>query len=195
MDTLDNNCPVPKLTVLGLGNILSGDDGIGVLLVQKLAEQSQRFSCAEFVDAGVAGLRLLNLLEEVPAVLIVDSANMNLAPGESRLILPANISANQDEKGFSLHDISFAQTLAMAERFFSRPAAVIFGIQPKTIEQSSELSSELQHAFDELFARLTELLDNWQHNSGAFRKILLEPDICKRDKMLLQCLAPEICSN
>ncbi len=188
MKNFDDNCPAPKLTVLGLGNILSGDDGIGVLLIQKLAEQAERFSSVEFIDAGVAGLRLLNLLEEIPAMLVVDSANMSISPGESRLILPSQLSSNQGEKGFSLHDISFAQTLAMAERFFSRPAAVIFAIQPAIIEQSDKLSPQLRKAFEGLERRLIELCENWNRNNEKFREVFLESDIDKRDKMLLQCL-------
>jgi len=188
MNQIDNGCPAPKLTVLGLGNILSGDDGIGVLLIQRLAEQKEQFPSVEFIDAGVGGLRLLNLLEEVPAVLIVDSADMNLQAGESRLIIPAQLARDQGEKGFSLHDISFAQTLAMAERFFSRPATVIFAIQPKSIQQSDKLSQELENAFGQLENQIRKLLNNWQKNCKQFQEVLLETDIEKKDKLLLGCL-------
>ncbi len=190
MSNTDDKCPAPKLTVLGLGNILSGDDGIGVRLIQELEKESHKFADVEFVDAGVGGLRLLNLLEEVPAVLIVDSAEMNLRAGDSRIILPNQLAENQGEKGFSLHDISFAQTLMMAERFFSRPATVIFAIQPKSIEQSSELSEELEQAFGKIKQKLSEILTNWSKNKNMFDKVLLETDIHEKDKILLECLCP-----
>ncbi len=184
----NDNCPAPKLTVLGLGNILSGDDGIGVLLIQKLIERQSEFPLVEFIDGGVGGLRLLNLLEEIPAVLIVDSADMKLQASESRLIIPAQLAEDQGEKGFSLHDISFAQTLAMAERFFSRPATVIFAIQPKSVEQSDKLSDELNDAFGRLEDQIIKLLNNWRKNCNKFREVLLETDIEKKDKLLLRCL-------
>ena len=176
----------PTLVVLGLGNVLSGDDGIGVRLVNAISETP--LPSVECIDAGVAGLRLLNLLEEIPAILAIDSAQMDLEPGAFRWIRPGQISKEQSGNKFSLHDLGFAQTLAMAEQFFSRPATVILAIQPETVEQSDQLSATLQDAFPQLLNELQKALENWETHRHKFGQVLLETDMNKKDMLLLSCL-------
>lgn len=180
----------PILVVLGLGNVLSGDDGIGVRLIQSFMESNAEFDGVEFLDAGVGGLRLLNLLEEVPAILAIDAADMSLPPGEFRWITPDKISLEEGNgnKPFSLHDLGFAQTLSMAERFFSRPATVIFAVQPKSVEQSETLTSELEEVFPTLIDEVKRAIVSWGNNRDTIEKILLETEMSKKDEILLNCL-------
>ncbi len=180
----------PRLVVLGLGNLLSEDDGIGVRLVQSFMEGEEEFAGIEFVDAGVGGLSLLNLLEEVPAILAVDAANMSLTPGDVRWITPDNISMEDSGAGktFSLHDLGFAQTLSMAERFFSRPATVIFAIQPKSVELGEQMTAELDASFPLLREELKRGFAKWEANRDKIATILLETDMRKKDAILFDCL-------
>ncbi|NYT18825.1 MAG: hydrogenase maturation protease, partial [Methanosarcinales archaeon] len=64
----------PSVRIIGCGNILMGDDGVGVRVVEAL----KKMECgilegADILDAGVCGLDILNLLEGVDKVIIVDS--------------------------------------------------------------------------------------------------------------------------
>ncbi len=180
-----------KLTVLGLGNTLNADDGIGVKLIYALQDLSEYSNTdIEFIDAGVGGLRLLNLLEDTPALLAIDSASMGIEPGESKLILPEQISL--EDANFSLHDIGFAQTIFLSEKFFTRPATCIYAIQPARIEQSETLSYELADKFDSLIEKTKTYLDNWNKNKNIFQKYILEEDINLKDRILYNCLINSI---
>ena len=67
--------------VIGLGNPLRGDDGVGVRVAEALAEQALPDD-VEVVDGGTQGLGLVNLMEGRQRVILVDAADMGKAPGE-----------------------------------------------------------------------------------------------------------------
>ncbi|MFA5863387.1 MAG: hydrogenase maturation protease [Phycisphaerae bacterium] len=178
-----------RLAVLGLGNILRGDDGIGVRLVKELTSELSPSPLVELIDAGVGGLRLLNWFDDASAVLAVDSAQMNLTPGSHQWIIPSQLASKQDI-AFTLHDLDFAQTLWYAEKFFSRPPTVIFAIQPQTIDQSERLSQPLNDALPHLLNHLRQALENWTSQCQQFQKALTgEAAMDQKDKLLLACLS------
>jgi len=72
--------PAPVL-VLGLGNLLLGDDGVGLRLVERLAEESGFGDAVEFVDGGTQGLALLGCLADREAVLVLDAVGLGGEPG------------------------------------------------------------------------------------------------------------------
>ena len=149
-----------RLTLLGLGNELMGDDGVGVHVVRALGEQTLPDD-VELIDAGVGGLNLLNVIEQAEAILAVDAAEMNMPPGSYRWVSPEQL---RDSQGpfFSLHDTSFAETLWLAERFFARPPTTIFAIQPASVEPRVGLSPPLAEKLSELVHAVCDSL--WQRH-------------------------------
>ena len=73
-----------RLRVLGVGNLLQGDDGVGVRLAQELARRNWPAG-VEILEVGAAGgPHLVGLWEEAEAALIIDAARFGGAPGEVR---------------------------------------------------------------------------------------------------------------
>lgn len=178
-----------KLLVLGLGNILSADDGLGVVLIQQLAERVDPDWPVELIEAGVGGLRLLNIVEDAPAILAIDAAQMNLPPATVRWLTPGQLS-RPSEQGFSLHDVDFTQTLWFADRFFSRPATAIMAVQIENAAAGAGLSRPIKDALPKLLDELTCALRNWRDRAEQILELVSDCDLARRDEQLLDWLDP-----
>ena len=147
-----------RLTVLGIGNILLRDEGVGVRLMEAVRSARPWPDAVEFVDGGVGGLNLLNVIEEAQRLVVLDAADMGLAPGEFRIIAPEQIMAEDLSSRVSLHQTPFVETLRLCEQFSRRPATTILAIQPASIEHGRQLSADLLAAMDTLTAAAVELV-------------------------------------
>ncbi|HML75783.1 MAG TPA: hydrogenase maturation protease [Anaerohalosphaeraceae bacterium] len=131
------------ILVLGIGNILLRDEGIGVRVIEAL-QQQQLPAQVELVDGGTAGADLLDILSDRQIVIIVDAAVFDAPPG-TLLKFSSNDLLSPQQTALSLHDLDIVQTLTMTHLLKCPPAKVIFlGIVPETIEPGLELSQTLQ---------------------------------------------------
>jgi hydrogenase maturation protease len=150
-----------RLTVLGLGNILMSDEGVGVRLMEALRDSRPWPPDVLFVDGGTGGLRLLNVVEEAAALAVFDAADMNLPPGEFRIITPQQLADASDEHRLSLHDVSFTETLRLCKGFLQAPDNVrILAIQPASIDPGRDLSETVRTAFPRLLAAAADLVND-----------------------------------
>lgn len=148
-----------RLTVLGIGNVLMRDEGVGVRLMEAVQRVQPWPADVEFVDGGAGGLNLLLVIERAAKMIVFDAADMKLPAGEFRVIQPGQLA--QDDAGgrISLHDIPFVETLKLCEQFSRRPdEIVILAIQPGVVDYGLALSEELQAAMPRLTAAATELV-------------------------------------
>ena len=128
--------------VLGLGNPLRGDDGIGPAVLEWLRQRGLPPDVVA-VDGGTAGLELVNVLQRRQRVLIIDAAHIGRAPGEWICLAldPARLAA--DEATLSLHTAGLAEALALCEALGVLPEEIIlFGVQPAGLDWSISLSAE-----------------------------------------------------
>ena len=156
-----------ELTVLGIGNILMSDEGVGVRLVQAVRELRDWPDDIEFVDGGAGGLNLLGFIEDARRLVVFDAADMGLAPGESRVVGPEQLAREDVDHFVSMHDVPFMETLKLCEQFSRRPALIrIMVVQPASLEFSRSLSADLARAFDRLAASAAELVRDTARQAG-----------------------------
>ncbi|MFW6132258.1 MAG: hydrogenase maturation protease [Planctomycetota bacterium] len=149
------------LTVLGIGNVLMRDDGVGVRVLQRVQQARDWPKVVEFVDGGAGGLNLINVIEDATRLVVFDSAEMKLAPGEHRAVTPQQLCDLPAEHRASMHDAPFNETLTLVARFFHRPAEVrVLAIQPKVVDYGRTLSDELAAALDDLTAAGVRLVED-----------------------------------
>jgi len=149
-----------ELTVLGIGNILMSDDGVGVRVMEAVRDAREWGPDVEFIDGGAGGLGLLNVIEDAQAMVVFDAAEMGLSPGEFRVITPEQASADTQGR-ISMHDAPFLETLALCEQFSRRPEdVVILAIQPKVVDFGREFSDELRGAFADVVAAAESLVSS-----------------------------------
>ncbi|MFC1761828.1 hydrogenase maturation protease [Planctomycetota bacterium] len=130
--------------VLGLGNPIMTDEGIGVVLVQRLAEQGDAYPDVEFIDAGTSGMKLLHLLEGRAKAILIDCAYMDESPGTMRRFAYDDVESVKDLPDLSLHEGDLLQLLRLAKQLGTCPSEVIiFGIQPQELAPGHALTETL----------------------------------------------------
>jgi hydrogenase maturation protease len=128
-----------KIVVLGVGNLLLADEGVGIHAVQALAERELP-PAVELVDGGTSTLDLLPQLHRAWRVIIIDALKAGGAPGDIYRCRPEDLLENR-EQPMSLHQVDFVQLLDMAERMGYRIGpAVIYGVEPGEMGWSMDLS-------------------------------------------------------
>jgi hydrogenase maturation protease len=140
-----SDAPKPDTLVLGLGNPLRGDDGIGPAVIEWLQAHDLPPGVVA-IDGGTRGLELVLTLADCRRALIVDAAEIGRAPGEWERFTPDLIRL-KDGPTISLHAAGLAETLALGEALGVLPEEVmIFGVQPARLDWSPGLSAEVKAA-------------------------------------------------
>ena len=130
-----------NVLILGIGNLLLSDEGVGVHAVRCLSERELPPG-VEVLDGGTSGADLVDHLEGRTKVVVIDAASGDGPPGtvyrcEARELI-------EQEGALSLHEFGLADSLHMAERLGCAPQRVIvLGVQPANMEPGLELSPEV----------------------------------------------------
>lgn len=142
------------LLVLGLGNVLCGDDGTGVVAVHLLKRRYQAPDGVSVIDGGTLGLSLLPQLEEARQVILVDAIRADGAPG-SFVRLEGDDVAPALAARLSVHQVGVVDLLDGAhwrERYPSR--LVLLGLVPQTLELGLRRSAPVETALPGLVERI-----------------------------------------
>jgi hydrogenase maturation protease len=149
-----------KTLVLGVGNLLLSDDGVGVHTIRRLQEVAQLPEEVQVLDGGTMGLDLLYYLEGVSHLLIVDAVETGGPPGTLTRIageqVPAYLSLKMSPH-VGLPDMLFAAKL----RDLYPEEVVVWGVQPETIEVGLDLSPSVAAQVDVLVEKILEELTQW----------------------------------
>lgn len=122
-----------KILVLGVGNVLLKDEGLGVHLVRRLETVYDFSENVHVMDGGTLGLRLLDPILEADHVIVIDALHRGAAPGTVQRMSADDLSKRVTFKN-SIHQLDLVETLAYAEVLDRRPTCVIVGMEPLDIE-------------------------------------------------------------
>ncbi len=134
----DNN----KIVVIGIGNLLLMDEGIGVHTINELEKQDLPMSI-EIYDGGTGGFKLIDLMHGAARVIFIDAVETGKAPGSVTIFSAEEVHSIYNKKKYSLHDTDLMEIIKMTEMLGNPPMIEIVGIQPKTISYGTTLSKEL----------------------------------------------------
>jgi hydrogenase maturation protease len=136
--------------VIGLGNTLMSDEGIGVRVVQRLLDFAGEFPLVDFVDAGTGGMSILHLIRDKDKAIFIDCAKMGEELGSIRKFTPQEIKSTKALSHQSLHEFDLIKIINIADKLGQYPAEIIiFGIEPQSVEPGCELSKTLTDRLDE----------------------------------------------
>ena len=122
-----------RILVMGVGNPLMRDDGIGPRVVEMLLAGYDFPDNVEVVDAGTMSFMILDLLRDIDRLIIVDAVRETGHPaGTVMRMTPEEIAPNQVPH--SMHDVALVDVLAAAELIDRAPEAVAIGVQIEAIE-------------------------------------------------------------
>jgi len=140
------------ILILGVGNLLRRDEGVGVHVVQRL-QQLRLPKGVQVIDGGTAGMGLLDLLEGYERAVIIDAADMGLEPGSVVKFRPEAVQFYSPDLRLSLHSVDVGSVLELARLLGKKlPELVIIGVQPKDTGWGTDLSievlAEMRHIVD-----------------------------------------------
>jgi hydrogenase maturation protease len=141
----------PKITVLGIGNLLLKDEGIGTHLVQKLAGIVDDAN-VEIIDAGTSPDFLSLVDGNIDKLIIVDAVKAGNEPGTIYRLTPDDVGPDSTSP-VSLHEIGVLDSLKIMALFDRLPeSTVIIGIEPKTIDFGLDLSPEVEEKLPKIIS-------------------------------------------
>ncbi|HZC06020.1 MAG TPA: HyaD/HybD family hydrogenase maturation endopeptidase [Ktedonobacterales bacterium] len=151
----------PEIVVLGLGNRLRRDEGLGICALERLYQRYTLPSGVQLVDGGVLGLELLAYVESTRRLLVLDAALTGGEPGDLLRLEDDQAPAYLGMRA-SPHEIGLADLLAVAQlRGRSPESVVILGMQPDTIELGWELTPAVASRLDHLVEAAVVQLAAW----------------------------------
>ncbi len=154
-----------KLGVLGIGNTLKGDDGIGVVLVNQLQDKDIPGEI-EFHEVGTSGMNILHYLKGLETAVIVDAIRSDGEPGDSVFFRPDEVDSDIEVR--STHDANLLEAIELSEAVGERPdEVVIMGVIPKDMSIRDELSPALQQKLPELVEKLRDKIITIMEEEGG----------------------------
>jgi hydrogenase maturation protease len=142
--------------VVGLGTLLSSDDEIGLALVSALAREKgfeQRCLLLENSDAATVAS---SLIEWRQSIILVDAADMGIAPGDYRFFADNDASVILKTSSVSTHGLGLAEGLELARVLGFDQSVYIFGIQPFDLAPRQGLTPEMSARFPSLLGALRD---------------------------------------
>jgi hydrogenase maturation protease len=140
-----------RIRVLGLGNILRSDEGLGVWAIKRLVNDSRIADLVSLVDGGTLGLELLSYAAGVERLLAIDCIDLGLVPGT--LIRLNGPDLQRLPRGASVHELGLADLLGAMRLMDRAPReTVLMGVQPATLELGIRLSPRVAAGLERLLA-------------------------------------------
>ena len=150
--------PRGRTLVIGLGNPLMGDDGIGLAALEALVA-SWDVDGVELVDGGTWGMNLLPLIESADTVILLDAIHLGRAPG-TVIELEGDAVPRRLAAKLSPHQIDLAEVLALAALRETLPRRLVaIGIQPAEVEMRTALSPAVAAAMPLMLERVAQRLE------------------------------------
>lgn len=140
-----------RTVILGMGNSLKGDDGVGPFVCDELSKKALK---ADIINAGTVPENYIQLIikKEPDVLLVIDAIEFDGKAGEIRLLQPEQLN----KYAFSTHTLSPHLFIEMIQQ--SKKVEVnVIGIQPKQTKLAEGISKELKQSAEELVSELSEI--------------------------------------
>lgn len=147
-----------RIVVLGLGNILLRDEGVGVRVVEALAARYILPAMVEVVDGGTTGMELLDTLAGCDHLLVCDAVQTGAPPASVVKLADAEVPALFQAR-FSPHQLGLAEVLATLILMEEAPTTItLVGVVPADLELGIELSPEVAAVVERAVVCLVDAL-------------------------------------
>lgn len=149
-----------RIVVIGIGNILVADEGVGVHAIKELEKLTLPENIKVY-DCGTGGMRVLDALEGAEKAIIIDAVKAGGKPGDVyRFTLDEIVRKDRGLKIASLHELDFITAVKIAgltEVYKLPKEVVIIGVEPKSIEEMKiELSPEVEEVMPKVIKAVLE---------------------------------------
>lgn len=154
-----------KITILGIGNTLFSDEGVGIHLLPILEEALKNEENIEIIEGLTDGMKLLGPVEEAENLIIIDAINAGKEGGTIISLIGDEVPAYFGIK-MSVHQLGFQEVLFAAKMREHYPEQIImFGMQPTSLQLGVELTETNQSKLGELAKVVIDQVNHWRSAS------------------------------
>lgn len=151
-----------SILVLGLGNVLMQDDGVGVHAANALGHWVEGRDSVVVRDGGTLGLSLLPEVEACSGLIVLDAAMLSAPPGTVKAFEGAAMDAQLSGKKFSVHEVALSDLLAAAELLGGKPERrALIGVQPEVVDWGLEPTPAVAAAIPKMHEAVRDLVERW----------------------------------
>lgn len=152
----------PRTLILGIGNILMTDEGVGAEVVHRLEAALAPDASIDFLDGGTLSFTLAGPIGASQRLIVVDAAALNDAPGRVRLFEGEAMDHQLRAHARSVHEVSLSDLMDMARLSDSLPEwRALIGIEPGVIDWGEQLTPEVEAAVPIAMRQVMDLLARW----------------------------------
>ncbi|MBN2689238.1 MAG: hydrogenase maturation protease [Gammaproteobacteria bacterium] len=126
--------------IIGVGNPMRSDDGIGVRVIEKYRAND---SSAAIINGGTDALNLIDSIKQYPKAIIIDAVRMNTEPGTIKVFSPKDAKIIQNDS-LSTHGLGLAEMLVFLKELDIKTKITIIGIEPEDISYGDVLSATIE---------------------------------------------------
>ncbi len=160
-----------RILLMGIGNVLLSDDGVGVHVIRALDEQERAGTIHRPValrDGGTIGLELFNEFENLAALIVIDAAEMGAMPGTVRTFKGPDMDAQLLGKKRTAHEVALADLVMTAKLTGCLPRRrALVAVQPGSIEWGLSPTAPVRAAVPRACAIVLALLEDWEGVHGS----------------------------
>jgi len=160
--TATDPMPARKVLVLGVGNTLLQDDGLGVHVARRLRARPRVDTRATIIDGGTLGLSLLPDVEASAGFIVIDAAELGEPPGTVRVFEDTAMDRQLSGRKRSVHEVAVADLLAAATLTGHVPTPrALVAIQPRSTDWGLEPTAEASAAIESAAAAVSDVIERW----------------------------------
>ena len=153
-----------KPLILGVGNILLSDEGVGVRVVQELEKRLEIQPHFDIIDGGTCGMELLDAMANREHLIIIDAVLANKQPGEIIVLHDEQVPTFFSRK-ISPHQLGICDVLSALKLTDEFPQKLcLIGIQPESLEAGIGLTKTIEKVLPNVFTTLNQVITEYGLN-------------------------------
>ena len=153
---------IESVLILGIGNTLLSDEGVGVHVVQRLLDEYDCGKCVEIVDGGTLSFTLAEPIARSDGLIVVDAARMHSPPGSIKQFHDQEMDAYLSGNRQSVHEVSLTDLLDIARLTDSLPRRrCLVGIEPFSLEWGEDVSEAVRPGVNQAVTEILSILAEW----------------------------------
>jgi len=154
-----------KTLVLGIGNDLLADEGVGVHAVRRLQGEMGERADVELLDGGTLSFTLAGPIAGADHLIVIDATQLHAAPGTVRLFRNEEMDEFLNAgKRKSVHEVGLIDLMAIARLTDALPRErALIGVQPQKVDWATAPTPAVTDALPAVCALTRRLIDEWNH--------------------------------
>ena len=157
--------------VLGIGNTLLSDEGIGILVIEYLRIRHPASPGVSYLDGGTLSFTLAGDIEDADNLIVVDAAELGDQPGVVQCMTGAGMDRFLGNAKRSVHEVGLLDLLDIARLTETLPLnRALIGIQPEIIDWGEQPSAAVSRAIPVAANHVIDLIAAWHHPVGSVQQ-------------------------